>query len=744
MKKTVSVLLSVLIITCIFSVLPCSAEAESSYIIDFEAEQASFYSNGNVNRIGLSDTVDIVATADRGNVMGFKKLMVYRDDDYVKNTSDNAVVWNTIYYPTAFRLPTNDGTDTVYFEKGQKLRVSFDMKKNDTVSNAYFSKITAALVFSEAYGVGIDKGNIRDWVNNGQTAVLTTVNLNSDTDWVRYSAYITVPASGYAAFMLYGTNFATVCDIYVDNILLEDCTSLVSCTDFEADQMDFYADDANRICYADAVDLKSVEKRGNVMHFSNLKVYRTDGFENNTESGQVKWNTIYYPTAFRLQDMSGNTLYLEAGNRFSVSFQMKKNADVSLEYFKYIKAALVFADSYAIGVDTGNIRDWIENNQTTVIATVKNSADTDWVTYSTLISVPKSGYVAFMLYGENIATNCDIDVDNIVIEEFDPTSFNRNGDINRDGKIDIIDLIRLKKMSSGVLREKAYADIDFDSTVAAGDIVKLKEILFGNDSTVPYKKGNRSLVWNEEFGHNSSFSNNFVFANNMNHTDIEGYTVEYNNAERMTVKDGNLELSIGKTDTGYSVCETVSTSGTMYYKHGYLEMCAKVPFSNGAWPGFWLLGNTPYHDKTAEWFAEVDVFEVFSNEKTLYANLHKHGGQNQGYSEQFGVFSEHYPRSYTFKNYENLSSEYHIYGFEWDSTKMKFYVDGIEFFTFYYSLFNYSKYNGTEYFNDFMYVLITNEILPSVLTGTEKVTAEYSVDWIRLYQNQNNGEEIIY
>ena len=75
---------------------------------------------------------------------------------------------------------------------------------------------------------------------------------------------------------------------------------------------------------------------------------------------------------------------------------------------------------------------------------------------------------------------------------------------------------------------------------------------------------------------------------------------------------------------------------------------------------------------------------------------------------------------------------------------MKFYVDGNEFTTFYYSLFNNSQYNGTEYFNDFMYILITNEILPSVLTGAETVTAQYFVDWIRLYQDKDNGEEIIY
>lgn len=420
MRRYISIVLAVTVfLTMIFSVSFVNIFSASSaeYVIDFEGAQGNFYGSGNEKRITYADSVDITTAEGHGNVMQFKKLMVYRNDNYVNNPNDATVKWNTIYYPTAFRLPDSTGSNTLYLEKDEQYNVSFMMKKNSAVSNQYFQQITAALVFADSYQLGDLSGNIRDWVNNGHTVTLAVADLQKDDDFVKYSAEITVPKSGYVAFMLYGTNFATKCDISIDDIKI---TSTViedkNIIDFEDGQKTYLTTEANRIGYVDQMDIATLSGRGNVMHFKKLKVYR---------KGYDHWNTVLSPTAFRLVNGNGSeTLYFEKNEQYTVRFKMKKNSAVVTSDFTNITAALVFNGSYSY--QDGNIREWVESGITATLVSVDLSADSDFVEYTANITVPESGFGAFLLYGSGNDqkawfADCDIDVDDISVE---PTLYN--------------------------------------------------------------------------------------------------------------------------------------------------------------------------------------------------------------------------------------------------------------------------------------------------------------------------------
>ena len=410
MKKTVSLIMSVIMVLTVLAVIPLnsvfSAE-EINTLIDFENAQTTFY-NTEANKIGVAGQVDIGTTAGHGNVMHFSQMKVYRDDGY-RDT------WNTVLGPTAFRLVDKAAEKTLYFEKGRQYTVSFKMKKNSAIVTSDFNKITAALVFDESYSY--QGGNIKTWVKSGKTAIVAAVDLTADSDWVEYKADITVPVSGYGAFLLYGggltKGWKANCDIDVDDISITPCSTSSDKIDFEGNQAVFYSTEENRIGVAEQVYIDAVAGHGNVMHFSKMKVYRDDGYKDN-------WNTVLAPTAFRLieNDASG-TLYFEKGDVYNISFKIKKNADIASDFFNKITAAVVFDTQYSY--QGGNIKTWVNDGKTVSLAELNLTADSDWVEYNTVFTVPVSGYGAFLLYGGGLqkgwVTNCDIDVDDIKIDE---------------------------------------------------------------------------------------------------------------------------------------------------------------------------------------------------------------------------------------------------------------------------------------------------------------------------------------
>ena len=102
------------------------------------------------------------------------------------------------------------------------------------------------------------------------------------------------------------------------------------------------------------------------------------------------------------------------------------------------------------------------------------------------------------------------------------------------------------------------------------------------------------------------------------HRTMNGIGNIYENTHKnIRVENNNLHMQIHRCGDTFSLCEGLTTLDRMFFKYGYLEMRAKIPFRHCAWPSFWLLGNTKFHNKDIGWFAEIDIFEVFSSEDTL-------------------------------------------------------------------------------------------------------------------------------
>ena len=265
----------------------------------------------------------------------------------------------------------------------------------------------------------------------------------------------------------------------------------------------------------------------------------------------------------------------------------------------------------------------------------------------------------------------------------------------------------------------------------------------------PYKKLGRALVWHDEFSGSKLDSNKWVFSETMWNANHE----HVNDSKHVRVENGNLHLQIWKSNKSGKTCSMasgVTTTNTMLFKYGYLEMRAKVPYRKGAWPSFWCTSRTPLQEATHR--MEVDILEGWGSTDRFSANLHKWSADG---TKHVAIPSGSGWPNLTHKFYDptNLNNEYHTYGFEWDTKKMNFYVDDYKFATIDISSpganFGVGYITERDMFHDWLRVIINNECFApgdpyasssNVLTNSDTMPIDYYIDYVRLYQNTSKGE----
>ncbi len=269
------------------------------------------------------------------------------------------------------------------------------------------------------------------------------------------------------------------------------------------------------------------------------------------------------------------------------------------------------------------------------------------------------------------------------------------------------------------------------------------------------KPGGYSLVWSDEFE-----------ASKLNFRKWDLSTKMAANAEialddsedAIRLENGYLKMfarryynpKIGGAE--FACPWSVSTMREMSYRYGFLEMRAKVPFKRGCWPGFWSSSANSYGTQgkyKSDYTIEVDIFEVFSNIDTLAPNIHKWYSDGSAKHTMWADETDASREGYTFKNPENLINEYHIYGFEWTPTEMIMYIDGEAYYTYDLTR-NFDKgASGMSGFKEAqLHIIFNNHLFTKssdwkIYDGCEiyqgDLPAEYFVDWIRLYQKDDNN-----
>ena len=138
--------------------------------------------------------------------------------------------------------------------------------------------------------------------------------------------------------------------------------------------------------------------------------------------------------------------------------------------------------------------------------------------------------------------------------------------------------------------------------------------------------------------------------------------------ENIIVENGMLKITaIKESFEGASYTSSrITTKGKYEKKYGRFEARMQLPWGQGMWPAFWLLGS---NIDEVSWpnCGEIDIMENRGSEPTIISSA-VHGPNYSGGNPIF--------KSYNLGD-SRFDTEFHIFGIEWGPDYINFYLDDI-------------------------------------------------------------------
>lgn len=239
--------------------------------------------------------------------------------------------------------------------------------------------------------------------------------------------------------------------------------------------------------------------------------------------------------------------------------------------------------------------------------------------------------------------------------------------------------------------------------------------------------GDWVLKWSDEFngtngsGVDTSKWNYEVGGGGFGNNELEYYT----NRTQNCYQDGTGNLVIKALKENYNGSQytsaRINTKGKFNFTYGKIEMRAKLPYGQGIWPAFWMLGS---NIDTATWpnCGEIDIMELVGKDPThVYGTIH-----GPGYSGGSSIGASYY-------NSAGFSNAFHTYTVEWEQNVIRWYVDGNLYETR-----TPSDLGGkTWVFDHNMFILLNLAVGGSWPGNPDASTVfpqSYTIDYVRVYQ----------
>jgi len=242
------------------------------------------------------------------------------------------------------------------------------------------------------------------------------------------------------------------------------------------------------------------------------------------------------------------------------------------------------------------------------------------------------------------------------------------------------------------------------------------------------------LAWSDEFdGPNGSpvDSTKWSFdigGNGWGNNELETYTNRTANAE---LQGGSLIIrALKESFTGPDKITRNYTSARLLTRnkftqtYGRFEARIKIPYGQGIWPAFWMLGNDL---DTAGWpsCGEIDIMENIGREPSIvHGTLH-----GPGYSGANGITA-----AYTLTAPQRFADNFHTYAVEWEPNVIRFYVDGL----LYKTRTPADLPGGTSWVFSHPFFIILNVAVGGDFPGNPDATTVFpqqmQVDYVRVYQ----------
>ncbi|HEX6293484.1 MAG TPA: carbohydrate-binding protein [Herpetosiphonaceae bacterium] len=232
------------------------------------------------------------------------------------------------------------------------------------------------------------------------------------------------------------------------------------------------------------------------------------------------------------------------------------------------------------------------------------------------------------------------------------------------------------------------------------------------------------LVWSDEFNGTSVDPANWTFetgGHGWGNNELQYYT----NGSNASVSGGVLTITANRVSSGYScwygTCQYTSTrmntKGKREFQYGRIEARMALPMGKGIWPAFWMLGanfpSTPWPNS-----GEIDIMEHVNNENVTHGTIHWDSNGYASYGGPSGAV--------------NVTT-YHTYAIEWDSSAIRWFLDGTKFWEA--NILN--NINSTEEFHKPFFMILNLAVggnWPGSPDSTTVFPARVMVDYVRVYK----------
>ncbi|NWF70587.1 MAG: glycoside hydrolase family 16 protein [Chloroflexi bacterium] len=162
------------------------------------------------------------------------------------------------------------------------------------------------------------------------------------------------------------------------------------------------------------------------------------------------------------------------------------------------------------------------------------------------------------------------------------------------------------------------------------------------------------------------------------------------------------------------------------FTYGRAEARLKLPYGQGIWPAFWMLGADI---ATIGWpdCGEIDIMENIGREPALvYGTVH-----GPGYSGGHCIGGSHaLPPGQFFED------DFHVFALEWEANEIRWYLDGTQYF----ALTPARLPDGAKWVFDHPFFLLLNVAVGGFWPGYPDDTTVFPqvmrVDYVRVYQRQ--------
>ena len=167
------------------------------------------------------------------------------------------------------------------------------------------------------------------------------------------------------------------------------------------------------------------------------------------------------------------------------------------------------------------------------------------------------------------------------------------------------------------------------------------------------------------------------------------------------------------------------SAGRVSFKYGKIEAKIKVPNDRGLWPAFWMLGA----DEPKGWpyCGELDILETWNEYNFAQGTIHWENEIDKPGKDSYKAGSMKLADK----------SKWHIYGMNWNSKEISFYVDDKVYKTI-----DITPSHMSELRNNYFYFIINCAVggnLPGIGPVEDFKSARMEVDYVRVYQRASDN-----